>query len=278
MTESRVLQKGKNRITQGYSVAHPAVDLGREHITGEPVIAHSSGVVVSCKSGARNNKGSTGTESYGNYVKIDHGNGYSTLYAHLKSITVKRGQNVVQGQVIGEMGNTGNSYGVHLHFEVRRNNVRVEPIRYLEADLPVEERVDVVYSAFCKKRWLPDVVNCNDKYTDGYAGITGTPIECIIAKPSKGTLRYRVHTLNGRWLPWVENDYDYAGNKGQPIDAIQMKLLDADGYDVSYRVSDASSAGWKKWCVGLKDPTGDGHAGTFGRPIDCIQIKIEKVK
>ena len=274
---SRVLQKGINRITQGYSAGHPAVDLGREHITGEPVISHSSGIVVSCKNGENNNKGSTGTASYGNYVKIDPGGGYSTLYAHLKSITVKRGQSVTNGQVIGEMGNTGNSYGTHLHFEVRKNNLRIDPTEYLEKDLPIEENVDVVYQSYCKKRWLSEVVNCNDKYPDGYAGISAVNMECLRAKPSKGTLKYRVHVTDGRWLPWVENYCDYAGNKGDIIDAVQMQLVGLDGYEVFYRVSDVSNGNWKKWCKGLTDPTGDGYAGTFGRPVDCIQIKIEKV-
>ena len=83
---SRVLQKGKNRITQGYKDSHRAVDLGREHITGEPVTAHTAGVVVFCQTGQKNNKGSTGNASYGNCVRIDHGYGVHTLYAHLATV------------------------------------------------------------------------------------------------------------------------------------------------------------------------------------------------
>lgn len=61
--------------------------------------------------------------SWGNYVKIDHGNGYQTLYGHMSSIAVTRGQGVSQGQTIGYVGSTGNSTGNHCHFEMYRNGV-----------------------------------------------------------------------------------------------------------------------------------------------------------
>lgn len=65
--------------------------------------------------------------SYGNYVVIDHGNGNSTLYAHMRSRAVSEGQMVKQGQVIGYVGTTGSSTGNHLHLEVRDNYTRVDP-------------------------------------------------------------------------------------------------------------------------------------------------------
>ncbi|UFJ40420.1 M23 family metallopeptidase [Brevibacillus humidisoli] len=68
---------------------------------------------------------------YGNAVIIDHGNGYQTLYGHMRSISVKVGQVVSKGKVIGVMGSTGNSTGVHLHFEVRKNGSAQNPLRYL---------------------------------------------------------------------------------------------------------------------------------------------------
>lgn len=70
---------------------------------------------------------------YGNCIIIDHGNGYETLYAHLSKVSVKKGTNVEKGEVIGVMGNTGNSYGVHLHFEVHKNGVAKNPITYLNS-------------------------------------------------------------------------------------------------------------------------------------------------
>lgn len=69
--------------------------------------------------------------SYGNYVLIDHGNGYHTLYAHASKLYVKAGDYVEQGQVIAAVGTTGSSTGNHLHFEVRVNGEKVDPLKYV---------------------------------------------------------------------------------------------------------------------------------------------------
>jgi murein DD-endopeptidase MepM/ murein hydrolase activator NlpD len=68
---------------------------------------------------------------YGNTIIVDHRNGFQTKYAHLRKITVRSGENVAKGDVIGIMGNTGNSDGVHLHFEVFKNGRVVNPSKYL---------------------------------------------------------------------------------------------------------------------------------------------------
>ena len=68
---------------------------------------------------------------YGNLIKVDHGNGYQTWYAHLSKIYVKNGEAVSKGEVIGAVGSTGNSTGPHLHLEVRINGVPKNPLRYL---------------------------------------------------------------------------------------------------------------------------------------------------
>lgn len=276
---SRILQKGVNKITQKFSSGHKAVDIGRSHLTGEPITAHTAGKVVFCQTGHKNNKSATGNASYGNCVKIDHGHGYSTLYAHLATVNVKLGQQVLCGQVIGTMGNTGRSFGMHLHFEVRRDNKHVDPTPYLEADLPLPKEevadVHVAYQAYTGK-WLPQVIDCQDRNTNGYAGIVGKNMTALIAKPTQGTLRYRVHRLGKGWLPWVENDKDFAGVRGKAVDAVQMQLIGVDGYEVKYRVSPKKNSGWYGWCTGLADRTGDGYAGVFGEAIDCTQIKIVK--
>lgn len=90
--------------------------------TGTAVHAADSGVVVIAK---------RLTYSYGQYVLIDHGNGLSTLYAHNSSLVVSVGQSVSKGQVIAYSGETGNATGPHVHFEVRKNGVRVNPMSYL---------------------------------------------------------------------------------------------------------------------------------------------------
>lgn len=95
--------------TQGIH-GYNGVDLGAG--VGTPVRASAAGTVIVSKSGGWNG-------GYGSYIVIDHPNGTQTLYAHLSKNIVWSGQSVVQGQVIGNVGNTGRSTGAHLHFEVR---------------------------------------------------------------------------------------------------------------------------------------------------------------
>lgn len=140
----------------------------------------------------------------------------------------------------------------------------------------VDEVIHATYRAYTGK-WLSTITDCNDVNSNGYAGIHGKKMTALIAKADKGTLRYRVHLLKEkRWLPWVSNFDDHAGNIGQDIDAVQMELKDADGYEVMYRVSPTEKKGWYGWCTGLTNSVGDGYAGMFGKPIDCIQVKIVK--
>lgn len=76
---------------------------------------------------------------YGNMVTIDHGFGYKTRYAHLQKFAVRKGQKVKRGQLIGYIGNTGKTTGVHLHYEVLKNGVQVDPIHFLYDDLTPDE-------------------------------------------------------------------------------------------------------------------------------------------
>jgi murein DD-endopeptidase MepM/ murein hydrolase activator NlpD len=68
---------------------------------------------------------------YGLAVVVDHGNGVKTLYAHMREISVVKGQQVSQGQQLGIMGQTGQATGIHLHFEVVINGVQSDPLQYL---------------------------------------------------------------------------------------------------------------------------------------------------
>ena len=107
------------RRLNGYDDYHAATDIAAPH--GTSIFASNGGVVIR----------SEWHDSYGYYVLIDHGNGISTLYAHMSLLNVSKGQTVSQGQVIGFVGNTGYSFGAHLHFEYRINGERCDAELYV---------------------------------------------------------------------------------------------------------------------------------------------------
>jgi len=110
------------RITQDYRWYHKGIDIANK--SGSTVSAADSGTVILV--------GWPSPWAYGNRVIVDHGNGYSTLYAHLSSYGVGAGQKVSRGQVIGRMGSTGRSTGIHLHFEIRKNGAALNPMNFLK--------------------------------------------------------------------------------------------------------------------------------------------------
>ena len=103
---------------------HPVDHVPHSH-TGIDIPAPGNTPILACKSGQVVT--SAYHYSYGNYVVIDHGNGNSTIYAHMSSRAVSEGDMVTQGQTIGYVGTTGSSTGNHLHLEVRDNYTRVDP-------------------------------------------------------------------------------------------------------------------------------------------------------
>jgi LysM repeat protein len=107
------------RITQYAYPGHEALDIGG--YTGAPIYAADTGYVSA-----------TGwMGGYGNYIVVNHGNGFDTLYAHLSQIRVIPGQGVQRGQTIGLMGCSGRCTGPHLHFEIRQGGVKRNPIGFL---------------------------------------------------------------------------------------------------------------------------------------------------
>lgn len=87
---------------------------------------------------------------YGNMVILDHGYGYKTRYAHLQRAAVHKGQHVKRGQVIGYIGSTGKATGVHLHYEVLKNDVQIDPINFFYQDLTPDE-----YNQILEQSTLP---------------------------------------------------------------------------------------------------------------------------
>jgi murein DD-endopeptidase MepM/ murein hydrolase activator NlpD len=101
----------------GYSRMHKGMDIGVAY--GTPIVAATDGVV---KFAGRHG-------GHGNYVKLSHGHGLATGYAHMSRIAARVGQHVSQGQVIGYVGSTGISTGPHLHYEVYKNGVAINPAK-----------------------------------------------------------------------------------------------------------------------------------------------------
>ena len=101
---------------------HEGIDISAPE--GTPIMAAASGTVILTQSEAESG-------GYGLYTCIDHGGGLSTCYAHQSGFATSSGASVSQGQVIGYVGNTGHSFGAHLHFEVRADGVAQDPLGYL---------------------------------------------------------------------------------------------------------------------------------------------------
>lgn len=126
------------RLLSGFGMRkHPVHKVNKMHKgidfpgkRGTPVIATGGGTIKAIK------KIRSG---YGRHVIIDHGFGYTTLYAHLDKITVKRGQKIKRGEKIGTLGDSGTVTAAHVHYEVRKNGVAINPINYCMDGLTPEE-------------------------------------------------------------------------------------------------------------------------------------------
>lgn len=129
-----VLKKGKHKVTSPFGMRtifgkrsmHNGIDLVGEGATLDYIIAFADGVVTISKN----------SSTAGEYVQINHGNGQYTRYLHMKkgSRTVKAGQAVKKGEVLGYMGATGNVTGAHLHFDICINGGYVDPAPYLKGE------------------------------------------------------------------------------------------------------------------------------------------------
>lgn len=208
-------------FSRGYSSSHKGVDMAWNSAQGGPhvpVFAPGDGTVVSAGYDS----------SYGNYVQIEHAKGVRTLMAHManNSLTVKVGQIVKRGQTVGIEGSTGNSTGYHVHFEVRLDGVKVDPVPLVFA-------------------YPSQVVN---KYTESDYGIKhytptqyyGHPVERNSKvdqfKIDTDTLRARTEpNLKGKVLGYVNKGIYNVGES-----------VRADGY-IWYKIEDFWCAYDKQW-------------------------------
>ncbi|HAD98389.1 MAG TPA: peptidase M23 [Cryomorphaceae bacterium] len=141
-----VANEDLNRLASGYGfrldpfTKAPKMHFGMDFSAdiGTPVYATGDGVVERA-----DNKSS----GFGNHIRLDHGFGYLTLYAHLSEYNVRVGQKVKRGEVIGYVGNTGRSRGPHLHYEVWLNEERLNPVNFYYGELSPEEFSTIIQMA-----------------------------------------------------------------------------------------------------------------------------------
>lgn len=205
--DCRVLKTGKCIITQYYNQSHPATDLVGDNYTLDYIVAHSDGKIIAIQDGLSNLKGSTGMLAYGNYIKIDHGNGYQTLYAHMKNgLNYTKNQKVRKGDTLGYMGDSGNAYGGHLHFEVWKDNVRIDSEKYLNEDLPINKKTPLLYS-------IGDIVEINGIY------VSSTSQEKLRPLITRGTVTKIIENADNPYLlddgkiGWVNDNVIITNNK-----------------------------------------------------------------
>lgn len=201
------------------------------------------------------------------------------------SSTSYRGHTIWQyswkGKVSGISGDVDLDYCYKNYVTTDKEDTKSETTtNKTESTKTDSDKIDVIYNAYTTK-WLGEVKNYNDNDINGYAGLDNVAMSGFSAKSSKGILKYRVHTKNGRWLNWIStyNIEDWnkgvAGIKGRYIDGIQFDFSGVSGYKVKYRVSVQNVKGYLPWVTGYNN-TSAGYAGVFGRLIDKIQVKIEK--
>ena len=237
-TECRILKNGKCKITQYYSTTHPSIDLVGGNSTLDYIVSHSDGMVIEIVDNRSNIKGSTGNLAYGNYMKIKHNDEYETLYAHLKTgLNLKKNQQIKKGEIIGYMWDSGNAYGKHLHFEVWKNNKRINPLEYINKEFSInEEKQQNNYK-------IGDIVEINGVY------ISSTSKEKLRPLITKGKITKIVKDAENQYLledgeiGWVndsvivsknnQNDIKYLSNKKYKGNSIVDALNQID-IDSSY--------------------------------------------
>ena len=133
-----IRNKDLKRLASGYGyridpfTKKPRMHKGMDFTasSGTPIFATGKGIVKRADNRA---------SGYGKHIRIDHGFGYVSLYAHLSKYNVKRGQKVKRGDIIGFVGNSGRSAGPHLHYEIIKDGSKINPLNFYYGNLTSEE-------------------------------------------------------------------------------------------------------------------------------------------
>ena len=180
-----VLKKGGHNVTSDYgprgSGFHKGIDLVATGNKCDYIIAFADGKCTISKY----------SSSAGNYVEIDHGKGIKTRYLHMKNLpTIKVGANVKRGETLGYMGNTGDSQGAHLHFDININGSFVDPKPYLKGEKTFDASITV-------KEWQTAAVADGFKFPKyGCDGKWGAECEAVAKEAvCKKRLLYKYKNL-----------------------------------------------------------------------------------
>ena len=133
-----IKNKDLTRVASGYGYRiDPFTKIRRFHYgmdftakRGTPIYATGNGIVK---------RADNRSSGYGKHIRIDHGFGYVSLYAHLSKYKVRRGQKVKRGDIIGYVGNSGRSIGPHLHYEILKDNKKINPLNFYYGNLSAQE-------------------------------------------------------------------------------------------------------------------------------------------
>ena len=216
----KVLESGKQQITfnfgnqilNGEAYYHTGIDMVKQTNSLDYIVAAQKGKVIKIVSSI---KGRDLTKGYGNYVELKHGDNIITKYCHLKygSITVKVGEIVSKGQRIGYMGDTGYTFGAHLHFQIIKSGKNIDPLPYLEDKKELVEYFE-------------------DKYTTGNYKVT---TDVLNVRKGPGTnyefVRYSDLTSNAK--EQITSLVNYPANgyvKGMEFTAIQIRNFEEESW------------------------------------------------
>ena len=216
--------------TSGQKHFHKGVDLGGP--SGTSIIAAKSGIVSEVETSCTVGSSSCGG-GYGNKVVIKHADGNSTVYAHLASVTVTVGESVGQGQVLGIIGTTGDSTGIHLHFEVHVNDNPVDPLAYISATEPRKASAagsDLITMLTCLEGKGPDDGGSNylvydDKCPTNCNGCGGT-----LTAGAGVTLKWQADKFAAHGLDVSKYNYACALIPKDIVDSIKAQVITND-YD-----------------------------------------------
>lgn len=133
-----IKNKDLTRVASGYGYRiDPFTKIRRFHYgmdftakRGTPIYATGNGIIK---------RADNRSSGYGKHIRIDHGYGYVSLYAHLSKYKVRRGQKVKRGDIIGYVGNSGRSIGPHLHYEILKDNKKINPLNFYYGNLSAQE-------------------------------------------------------------------------------------------------------------------------------------------